>query len=138
MKQITGLEIAAILRSMYSSGKKPHQIAFLLLLHYKKDLSVAEFTYFMGDLKNSSGKLLTRSMVYSYLYALEKQHYVQKEKMISEEGASCNLYSLTPKGYGLVLPIIELTDNWDTVRSSSTIVSLFSTVNSTASSNTTH
>ena len=80
MKQITGLEIAAILRSMYSSGKKPHQIAFLLLLHYKKDLSVTEFTYFMGDLKNSSGKLLTRSMVYSYLYALEKQHYVQKEK----------------------------------------------------------
>ena len=126
-QQMKVLEVANLLRSLYTSGKKPHQIAYLILLHYKKDLSVDEFTYFMDGFYTPNGKPLDRSNVYSHLYALDKANYIYKQKMLGEYGKPCNVYFITPKGQDVIQPILDMCGDWNTVKKSSTLTAMFGT-----------
>lgn len=121
--------LAGLLRSMYQTNKKPHVISYLILIDQKKDLSVSELSYFMAGLLTPKGKLVEHKTVYTHIYSLEKQGLVRKERALSEEGKSCNLYSITPNGRSLINPILDVVKNWDNYKEACTFQGFFGSIN---------
>ncbi|SBV38234.1 hypothetical protein BN7874_065 [Phage NCTB] len=122
--------LAGLLRSMFQTGKKPHLIAYLVLLEQKKDLSVSELSCFMAGVVTPKGKLVEHRTVYGHLYSLEKQNLVRKERAISDDGKSCNLYFITPHGRNMIAPILEVIKNWEEYKAAYTFQGFFGTVDS--------
>lgn len=119
-------QMAFVARAMYTTGKRGNMVCYLMLLQQKKDLSVDEFAVYMDGVRSpSTGQPLTRKQVYSTLYSMDKTGYVRKEKMISEEGAVCNVYYITEEGKKIVEDFQRMLENIDTVEPMIT-ASLFS------------
>lgn len=112
MALFTTSDLAFITRSMSSMAKRPHYITYLLLLKSLKDLSITELEIYMDGVRSANGNLLTHSAIYNHMRALEKQNLVRHERMVGEEGASCNVYFLTPLGEQLIAPFVAIMKDW--------------------------
>lgn len=112
MQRFTTSDLAFISRSMSSMAKRPHYITYLLLLKSLKDLSITELEVYMDGVRSAHGNPLTHSAIYNHMRALEKQGLVYHERMVGEEGVSCNVYFLSPLGDQTISPFLHIMEDW--------------------------
>jgi DNA-binding PadR family transcriptional regulator len=129
MENLDVKQLAFIARAMYSCGRKPHQICYLLCLKQKGELSIDELACYMAGLLTPSGKPIQRNNVYSHMYALEKQGFVIKDKALSEEGKACNLYTISPIGEDQISELLQVGSSWESIQGHINMLAMFGTSN---------
>lgn len=130
MENLDIKQLAFLARAMYSSGRNPNQICYLLCLKYKGELSIDELSCYMAGLINPrTHKPVQRQNVYSTMYALEQQCLVLKDKAQSEEGKSCNLYTISSVGEKLISELVQVGSSWEQIQGHVNMLSMFGTSN---------